>query len=124
MTDAVPMLLWLFSLAWSGGVCLITVIRGRFLSGERHPDVEPVSWNVVYAQVASVVLCAVPFMAFMLMQHDIGDGMRDFYERYLIVGAGIGIAMVVLEWSLMFAQAKRAERAQMDRVLRGGIGRK
>ncbi|MCH9277162.1 C4-dicarboxylate ABC transporter [Bifidobacterium amazonense] len=123
MTDLMPMLLWVLSILWSGGVCTITAVRGRFLSGERHPEVEPVSWNVVYAQVASVVLVAVPFITLILTQHDIDPGMMAFYERFLIAGAIVGVAMIVLEWALMFMQAKRAERTQMDRVLRSGAHR-
>ncbi|MBW3093470.1 C4-dicarboxylate ABC transporter [Bifidobacterium sp. 82T10] len=123
MIDLLPAMLWVLSLIWSGGVCVITVSRGRLLSGDPCPEVEPVSWNVVYAQVASVVLCAVPFMVFVLMQHDVAAGMRAWYERHMIAGAVIGMAMVVLEWALMFAQAKRAERTQRDRVLRGSMGR-
>ncbi|MBT1162734.1 MULTISPECIES: C4-dicarboxylate ABC transporter [Bifidobacterium] len=116
MIDLLPLLLWLFSLCWSAAVCVICVVRGHLFAGG-HPEVEPVSWTVIYAQVCSVVLCAVPFLALMLLQHDIDAVMLAWYDRYQIVGAIVAIIPVIAEWVLMFMQSKRAERTQIDRIL-------
>ncbi|NEG89226.1 C4-dicarboxylate ABC transporter [Bifidobacterium aerophilum] len=118
MVDLLPIILWVLSSLWSAGVCMICVIRGKLLSGERRPDVDTVSWNVIYAQVCSVVFAAVPFMALILIQDDIGRAMMDFYERFLYAGAAASVILVIAAWAFMFVQAKRAERTQMERMLR------
>lgn len=118
IVDLLPLILWIGSLLWAGAVCVLCVIRGRLLSRERHPDVELVSWNVIYAQVCSVVLCAVPFMVLILLQDDLDSRMLAWYDQYQIIGAIISIVMIIIEWLLMFVQSKRAEHTQIDRVLR------
>lgn len=122
IVDLLPLILWIGSLLWACVVCVLCVIRGRLLSREQHPEVELVSWNVIYAQVCSVVLCAVPFMVLILLQDDLGPHVLAWYDRYQIVGAIISIVMIIVEWVLMFAQSKRAEHTQVDRVLRSKRG--
>lgn len=124
MMDLLPLALWVLSSVWSGVVCAVCVHRSRLFSSDarsndgRRPEVEPVGWGVIYAQVASVVLCAVPFMALILMQHDIDPAVLAAYERYQLFAAAVSIMLVAAEWVAMFIQSKRAERTQMDRVLR------
>ena len=49
MDDLLPLLLWVFAVVWMLSVCGICIVRSRFGTGERHPEVNPVSWNVVLA---------------------------------------------------------------------------
>ena len=51
MDDLLPLLLWVFAVVWMLSVCGICIVRSRFGTGERHPEVNPVSWNVVLAQI-------------------------------------------------------------------------
>ena len=55
MDDLLPLLLWVFAVVWMLSVCGICIVRSRFGTGERHPEVNPVSWNVVLAQMVSVL---------------------------------------------------------------------
>lgn len=64
--------------------------------GERHPEVNPVSWNVVLAQMVSVLFAGI--------LHGVSHGERgtvpafhDFYTDHLVIGAAIVIALVL--WS-------------------------
>lgn len=124
MTDLLPAVLWLFAVVWSITVCVIAVIRARLLSfGVQRPAVEPVTWNVIYAQVASVVLGSVPFCVFLFFEDEFGDRAAELYRTMTLPGAAIILTLIVAEWVLLFVQAKRAERTQMDRVLARGSDR-
>ncbi|WP_164521039.1 C4-dicarboxylate ABC transporter [Bifidobacterium samirii] len=118
MADYLPMILWLFAVAWTVAVGAICAARGRLLTGEHRPEVPTVSWNVVAAQALSTLFIALPFMVFVLIQEKVSAPMRAFYERYLWIGVGIVLVLAVLAWVMMFLQAKRAERTQADQVLK------
>ena len=60
MDDLLPLLLWVFAVVWMLSVCGICIVRSRFGTGERHPEVNPVSWNVVLAQMVSVLFAGIP----------------------------------------------------------------
>ena len=60
MDDLLPLLLWVFAVVWMLSVCGICIVRSRFGTGERHPEVNPVSWNVVLAQMVSVLFAGHP----------------------------------------------------------------
>lgn len=117
VNDLIPLALWLFSVLWSLAVCGICVHRGRFLSSERHPKVSPVSWNVVVAQVVSVLFAGFPFIVYIMVEHDISDTMHDFYERHMVVAVAVVIVLVFAELAVMYAQARRAMFTQRDEVL-------
>ena len=121
MVAYLPLALWLFAAAWTIGVGAVCAVRGRLLSGERRPEVPLVSWNVVAAQALSTVFVAMPFMVFILIQNEIPTQMRTFYERHLMPGVVIALVLVAVAWTLMFMQAKRAERTQADLALRRHI---
>ena len=65
MDDLLPLLLWVFAVVWMLSVCGICIVRSRFGTGERHPEVNPVSWNVVLAQMVSVLFAGIPFMVYL-----------------------------------------------------------
>ena len=93
MDDLLPLLLWVFAVVWMLSVCGICIVRSRFGTGERHPEVNPVSWNVVLAQMVSVLFAG--------------------------IGAAIVIALVFVELLLMGIQAHRAHFTEVDRMVRG-----
>lgn len=118
MDDLLPLLLWLFAAGWALCICVLCVLRGRFLGRDRHPEVEPVSWNVVAAQMASMVFAGLPFVIYGMDRSAYSPGMRAFYDRYLLAGVVIAILLVIAELIMMYCQASRAHRTQIDRMLK------
>lgn len=116
--DLLPLLMWLFAVVWSLGVCAVCAVRGRLFDRARRRDVDPVSWNVVAAQAATVVFVGLPFVVYSVTRDEYGPVMRGFYERYLIAGVVISLLLVAAEWALMYVQAWRADRSMIDRLLK------
>ena len=71
MDDLLPLLLWVFAVVWMLSVCGICIVRSRFGTGERHPEVNPVSWNVVLAQMVSVLFAGIPFMVYLMASEEL-----------------------------------------------------
>ena len=116
--DLLPLLMWLFAVVWSLGVCAVCAVRGRLFDRARRRDVDPVSWNVVAAQAASVVFVGLPFVVYSVTRDEYGPVMSGFYERYLIAGVVISLLLVTAEWALTYVQAWRADRSMIDRLLK------
>lgn len=119
MTDLLPLLLWIFAIVWMLAVCGITIVRCRFRTGERHPQVELVSWTMVEAQMASVLLAGVPFITYLLVEDELSPMFRRWYAGMIWPGCCIAIALVFAELAFMYVQARRAQFTLTDRVLRG-----
>ena len=108
MDDLLPLLLWVFAVVWMLSVCGICIVRSRFGTGERHPEVNPVSWNVVLAQMVSVLFAGIPFMVYLMASEELSPAFHDFYTDHLVIGAAIVIVLVFVELLLMGIQAHRA----------------
>ena len=121
MDDLLPLLLWVFAVVWMLSVCGICIVRSRFGTGERHPEVNPVSWNVVLAQMVSVLFAGIPFMVYLMASEELSPAFHDFYTDHLVIGAVIVIALVFVELLLMGIQAHRAHFTEVDRVVRGAM---
>lgn len=119
MTDWLPLVLWVFAVVWMVAVCAICIVRSRFGTGERHPDVELVSWNVVIAQAVSVLFAGFPFIVYIMFREDFSPAIHDFYRRHLVVGCAVVIMLVFVELILMYIQAYRANITLINRTLRG-----
>ena len=119
MDDLLPLLLWVFAVVWMLSVCGICIVRSRFGTGERHPEVNPVSWNVVLAQMVSVLFAGIPFMVYLMASEELSPAFHDFYTDHLVIGAAIVIVLVFVELLLMGIQAHRAHFTEVDRVVRG-----
>ena len=65
--------------------------------GGEHPEVNPVSWNVVLAQMVSVLFAGIPFMVYLMASEELSPAFHDFYTDHLVIGAAI-VTRVVL-WS-------------------------
>ena len=117
MDDLLPLLLWVFAVVWMLSVC--GIVRSRFGTGERHPEVNPVSWNVVLAQMVSVLFAGIPFMVYLMASEELSPAFHDFYTDHLVIGAAIVIVLVFVELLLMGIQAHRAHFTEVDRVVRG-----
>lgn len=118
MLDLMPAMLWCLALLISVAVIIICVIRGRLL--HRYSGAVPiVSWNVVYAHVACVVLGSSPYMVYVWYAD--GDAfdpdVRDFYASWGWPSAVVFILLLIVQWICMYVQARRAARSQMDAVL-------
>ena len=94
MDDLLPLLLWVFAVVWMLSVCGICIVRSRFGTGERHPEVNPVSWNVVLAQMVSVLFAGIPFMVYLMASEELSPAFHDFYTDHLVIGAAIVIVLV------------------------------
>ena len=119
MDDLLPLLLWVFAVVWMLSVCGICIVRSRFGTGERHSEVNPVSWNVVLAQMVSVLFAGIPFMVYLMASEELSPAFHDFYTDHLVIGAAIVIVLVFVELLLMGIQAHRAHFTEVDRVVRG-----
>lgn len=119
MTDWLPLVLWVFAVVWMVAVCAICIVRSRFGTGERHPDVELVSWNVVIAQAVSVLFAGFPFIVYIMFREDFSPAIHNFYRRNLVVGCAVVIMLVFVELILMYIQAYRANITLINRTLRG-----
>lgn len=83
MDDLLPLLLWVFAVVWMLSVCGICIVRSRFGTGERHPEVNPVSWNVVLAQMVSVLFAGIPFMVYLMASEELSPRIPRFLHRPL-----------------------------------------
>lgn len=78
MIDLLPAVFWIVSIIWAVVVCVICVRRGKLLQ-PGHPDVEPVRWPVIGAQLASLILAMVPFVIGKVWQDLFGAEALAFY---------------------------------------------
>lgn len=117
-------MLWVFAVVWMLAVCGITIARCRFRTGERHPQVELVSWTMVEAQMVSVLFAGIPFITYLLIEDELSPAFRRWYEMVVWPGCAIVIVLVFAELVFMYVQARRAQFTLMDRVLRGVSRRK
>lgn len=116
MLDVLPVVFWAVAAVWALAVCVICVVRGRLFTPGR-PHVDLVSWYVIAAQFVSVILAMVPFVVYKVNDEAISPGMREFYTG-VAWPAGIAlIVLVALELVLMYVQARRATRTEMDEAL-------
>ncbi|RSX53813.1 C4-dicarboxylate ABC transporter [Bifidobacterium goeldii] len=121
LTDVLPFALWVFAVIWMLIVCAICIVRCRFGTGEKHPEVELVSWNVIIAQVVSVLLAGIPFITFILLGEEITPAVHAFYTQHLVIGSATVIVLVFVELMLMYVQARRADITLIERKLRGAL---
>ncbi|MFR8696821.1 MAG: hypothetical protein ACLVEF_00390 [Bifidobacterium bifidum] len=61
----------------------------------------PVSWNVVLAQMVSVLFAGIPFMVYLMASEELSPAFHDFYTDHLVIGAAIVIVLVFVELLLM-----------------------
>ena len=107
MIDLLPAVFWIVSIIWAVVVCVICVRRGKLLQ-PGHPDVEPVRWPVIGAQLASLILAMVPFVIGKVWQDLFGAEALAFY-----VSAAWPAGIV----SVMILQAQRATYTEMGAAL-------
>ena len=48
----------------------------------------PVSWNVVLAQMVSVLFAGIPFMVYLMASEELSPAFHDFYTDHLVIGRG------------------------------------
>ena len=70
MDDLLPLLLWVFAVVWMLSVCGICIVRSQF-ERERHPEVNPVSWNVVLAQMVPSAVRGHPLMVYLMASEEL-----------------------------------------------------
>lgn len=116
MIDSMPAVLWAVAVMWAVAVCVICVARSKILVSGR-PHVDLVSWRIIGAQLVSAVLAAMPFAVFKVYQDAISSGLRSFYISMAWPAGIVVVLLVALELVLMYVQAKRAMRTQMDETL-------
>ena len=115
MDDLLPLLLWVFAVVWMLSVCGICIVRSRFGTGERHPEVNPVSWNVVLAQMVSVLFAGIPFMVYLMASEELSPAFHDFYTDHLVIGAAIVIRRKrILSWVPCWDMTSVREYIVMD----------
>lgn len=118
--DMAPAVLWCIGVVVSCNVSLLCVLRGRLL--HRYSSdvrIRPVSWNVLAAHVASLILGITPYLIY-VWYADTGEftpKVRDFYARAGWPSAAVVIALILMQILTMYLQARRSMFSEMDERL-------
>ena len=116
MIDLLPAVFWIVSIIWAVVVCVICVRRGKLLQ-PGHPDVEPVRWPVIGAQLASLILAMVPFVIGKVWQDLFGAEALAFYVSAAWPAGIVSVLLIGAELVLMILQAQRATYTEMGVAL-------
>lgn len=116
MLEMLPAVVWVVAVIWAVAVCVLCVVRGK-LWVRGHPDVEPLTWHVIVAQLLSAVVAMVPFIIVKTASDSFSEGMRAWYASVGLPAGIVLIVLVVLELVFMYLQARRAMFTEMDRSL-------
>lgn len=116
MLDVLPALFWIIAVAWMIVICVLCVIRGKLLQ-PGHPPVDQVSWGVIGAQFASVVLAAVPFVIGKVCIGSFGSAARGFYLKAAWPAGMVLILLIAAELVLMFLQARRSTYTELGAAI-------
>lgn len=116
MLDVLPALVWIIAVVWMIVICVLCVIRGKLLQ-PGHPTVDQVSWGVIGAQFASVVLAAVPFVIGKVCIGSFGSAARGFYLKAAWPAGMVLILLIAAELVLMFLQARRSMYTELGAAI-------
>lgn len=116
LVQAIPAGLWLVGMLLSFFVINITVVRSRYGAG-RHPVVRPVTWGMVGVHLASLLCFIASFAALALARDGLDVDVLDFYARAQWPALVVVFVCVLAQDALMYLQARRAMRTQMDETL-------
>lgn len=116
MLDILPIILWVVAAVWMFAVCAVCAVRGKlFARGDVHVDL--VHWSVIAAQLVSVILTMVPFIVYRANEESFSAWARGFYEAAMWPALIVLVVLIAAELALMYVQARRATRTQMDEAL-------
>lgn len=124
MGEWLPVVLWCLGALSGVLVCAVTVVRSRYRPRRRRGDghdagatVLPVSWSVVGAHLLSLASFVLSFFLLLLGDGQIGRTLAAWYDAALPYAATGACALLAAQLVLMYAQARRAARSQIDRTL-------
>ncbi len=109
--NAVPAIIWIIGVVSALAVCAVTIVRSHYHDGE-DLKVRPVSWAVIGAHFATLVLVALPYPIYLQHRDALGAHARALYARLGWPSAIIAVSVIMLELFLMYMQARRAMLAQ------------
>lgn len=121
LIQAIPAGLWLIGLLLSFFVINITVVRSRYGMG-KSPVVRPVTWGMIGVHLASLLCFIASFAALALARDGLDVDVLDFYTSAQWPALVLVFVCVLAQDALMYLQARRAMRTQMDERL-GQAGR-
>lgn len=115
-----PLGLWLASMAMGVVVCASCVVNGALMPSARLriPGVRPVPWSVVALHLCSVVIGAMAYAVFLLIEPVAKSSIVRWYESVGLVSAIVVVACVVCQLVAMYLHARNAMKGEMDRTLR------
>ncbi len=116
MLEIVPVIFWVIAIVWTLVVCILCVMRGKLLTAG-HPHVDTVSWQVIVAQMVSVVVAAVPYVIGKCAWDSFSTSMQNWYASVAWPAGIVLLILIVLELVLMYLQARRAMYTEMDDAL-------
>lgn len=124
LIELLPVALWIIAVVMAANIIGLTMLRGQvFTPRSRRGAVNPVSWTVVMAHVASFIMAIVPFPVYALTADAMDVDVRAFYEQNALAGAIIVIVLVMTEIAVMYVQARHAMETEMDRRIGSAAGR-
>ena len=116
MSELLPAVCGIVSIIWAVVVCVICVRRGKLLQ-PGHPDVDPVRWPVIGAQLASLILAMVPFVIGKVWQDLVGAEALACYGSAAGPAGIVSVLLIGAERGRMILQAQRATYTEMGAAL-------
>lgn len=110
MTDMLPGIFWIITVALCLVLCSIVVVQSRYFDAER--PVNPVPWSVTALHMGTLVCAMVPYVLFKQLSARITPVVRDFYVQQAWLSGIILIVLIAVELMLMIMQSKRASASE------------
>lgn len=115
--SALPAMLWMIGAACALLVIVVCVLRSHYFTDTGAP-VRPVSWSVVGMHFVSLILLAMPYPIFLSIEGSLKEHTLHLYQRLGIPSAVVAVVLVGAELALMYLQARRAMKSEVEKTLR------
>ncbi|NEG69092.1 hypothetical protein [Bifidobacterium choloepi] len=115
--SALPAILWIIGVACSLLVIAICVLRSHYFN-DRDKPVHPVSWSVVGMHFVTLVMVAAPYPIFLSERDSLKPSTLALYGKLGWPSAIVAIAVILAELVLMYLQARRAMKSQVEDTLK------
>jgi uncharacterized protein with PQ loop repeat len=126
---ALPAVLWGLSISICLGIVAICIVRSHYgrtfeLSHSAVPvqlpvRVRPVTWPVITWHLVSLVLSLLAYGVYMVDSAGYPAGAMKFYASTGWICAALLVILIAINLVLMYFQARRAARSQIEEILDG-----